>query len=91
MADRKSYHVIASLSGGWSVVKNGAKRASKNFPSQADAIQWGRRVSRGQSIELFIHRMDGTVERKDSYTVDDRTDLTVSETTRRPRGLRRVS
>jgi hypothetical protein len=91
MADRKSYHVIASLSGGWSVVKNGAERASKNFSSQADAIQWARRVSSKQSTELFIHRTDGTVERRDSYMVVDRTDLAVSETTRRPRGLRRLS
>jgi uncharacterized protein DUF2188 len=70
MAGRKVYHVIAALDGGWAVVKSGAERASKRFASQADAVQWGRQVSRNQGIDLYIHRNDGTVERKDSFGDD---------------------
>lgn len=67
MASRNSYHVIADPRGGWSVVRGGADRASKRFASQADAIQWGQELSRNQGTEFFVHRNDGTIERKASF------------------------
>jgi hypothetical protein len=70
MAAKNSYHVIADPRGGWSVVRDGAERASKRFSSQADAVQWGRQISRNKGSEFFVHRNDGTIERKDSYGND---------------------
>ena len=70
MSARKAYHVIASLNGGWAVVKGGAERASKRFDSQVDAVQWGRQISHNHGTELVIHRNDGTVERKVSLGDD---------------------
>ncbi|HEX4963236.1 MAG TPA: DUF2188 domain-containing protein [Thermoanaerobaculia bacterium] len=65
MVQKKSYHVIPHPKGGWAVVKGGSGRASKCFDSQAEAIAWGRRVSRSQRSEFFIHKRDGTVRHKD--------------------------
>jgi hypothetical protein len=70
MGGRKAYHVIAGLNGGWAVAKGGAERASKRFASQADAVQWGRQVSRNHGTDLVIHRNDGTVESKVSFGDD---------------------
>ena len=67
MAERNSYHVIPHPKGGWAVVRGGSDRASKRFDSQADAIAWGRQASRNQRSEFFVHKKDGTIQRKDSY------------------------
>jgi uncharacterized protein DUF2188 len=64
MADRDTHHVVRDLRGGWSVVRGGAERASKHFDTKAAAIQWGQQVSRKQGTEFFIHKSDGSVERK---------------------------
>lgn len=66
----KSNHVIPSPTGGWSVKKGGAPRASRRFETKSDAISWGREVSEREKSELVIHKLDGTVERKDSYAGD---------------------
>ncbi|MFL6236226.1 MAG: DUF2188 domain-containing protein [Thermoanaerobaculia bacterium] len=70
MAGRNAYHVIADLKGGWAVVRGGAERASRRFASQADAIEWGQRISRDQKTEFVVHRKDGTIARRDLYGQD---------------------
>jgi len=67
MTSKSSYHVIADPRGGWSVVRGGADRASKRFASQVDAVQWGRQLSQDHGTEFFVHRADGTIEKKTSY------------------------
>ena len=65
-----SQHVIPHPTGGWSVKKGGATRATKTFDTRKDAISFARKVSRNQGSELYIHRRDGTIRSKDSYGND---------------------
>jgi hypothetical protein len=66
----KSHHVVPDPDGGWNVLKGGADRASKHFTIQQDAIEWARKVSKTQRTELFIHRRDGTILKKDFHGHD---------------------
>jgi hypothetical protein len=66
----KSHHVVPTLDGRWGVKKEGADRASKRFPTQAEAISWGRQQSIKERSELVIHRRDGMVVEKNSYGRD---------------------
>lgn len=70
MARKKTQHVVPHPDGGWSVVKGGAKRATKKFDSQKQAISFAREVSKRQSAELYIHRRDGMIRQKNSYGND---------------------
>ena len=64
---RKSHHVVPDPEGGWNVRKGGASRATKHFENKADAVSYGRRVSQNQGSEFFVHKRDGTIQRKDSH------------------------
>ena len=63
---KHTQHVVRSLDG-WSVKKGGAKRASKTFGTQREAIAYGRQISKNQRAELYIHRKDGMIMKKNSY------------------------
>lgn len=63
-------HVVPNQDGGWSSIKGRADRASKNFDTKRQAEQWSRDRSRKEGSELFIHRRDGTIQRKDSHGND---------------------
>lgn len=63
-------HVIPDLHGGWSVKKDGATRALRRFDKKRDAIMYGRTISKNQKSQFVIHRLDGTVDRKESYEDD---------------------
>lgn len=65
-----THHVVPSKDGGWNVTKGGAERASKHFPDKETAVRYGREVSENQGSELYIHRRDGTIQRKDSHGQD---------------------
>jgi len=67
---RKSHHVVPSKDGGWSVKKSGAERASKSFEKKDDAVKYGRGVSKSAGSELYIHKKDGTIQKKDSHGND---------------------
>lgn len=67
---RKSHHVVPDPDGGWNVRKGGASRASKHFERKADAVSYGRKVSRNQGSEFVVHKRDGTIQRKDSHGND---------------------
>jgi hypothetical protein len=67
---KKTQHVVPHSDGGWSVKKGGASHATKVFDTQREAISYGRRVSKNQGAELYIHRRDGMVRQKDSYGHD---------------------
>ena len=60
----KKDHVVPSPQGGWDVKRGGASKASKHFSTKKDAVDWGRSVSRNRGSDLYVHRRDGTVERK---------------------------
>jgi hypothetical protein len=67
---RKTHHVIPAKDGGWSVKKGGAEKASKSFDIKKDAIDYAREVSKNQESELYIHKKDGTIQKKDSHGND---------------------
>ena len=61
-------HVISNPKGGWSVRQSGAARATRTFATQADAVKFAKQVAKRECTELYIHRRDGTIEAKDTYT-----------------------
>jgi hypothetical protein len=62
-----SRHVIVNPKGGWSVSQSGAARASRVFQTQADAVRYATSVAKKEGTNLYVHRKDGTVSRKDSF------------------------
>jgi len=67
MMGKDSRHVVPGSSGGWSVRKTGAAKASKNFGTQADAVQYGKELARKNSSDLYVHSKSGTVRDHVSY------------------------
>ena len=59
-------HVIRS-SDGWSVMRGGAKRASRTFKTQKEAISYAKKISKKQGAALYIHRSDGMIREKNLY------------------------
>ncbi len=69
---KKSHHVVPAPNGGWNVRKGGSEKASKHFEHQDDAINYARNISKNQGSELYIHKKDGSISRKDSHGKDPR-------------------
>lgn len=73
MAGKKgpdSHHVVHNPAGGWDVKRGGAQRASGHFETKAQAVEFGRQVSRNQETELRIHNLDGRIAQSDSHGHD---------------------
>ncbi len=68
--EKISNHVLPGLNGGWVVRKRGSKRAARLFNTRVEAVDYGREISMKQKSELVIHQRDGTVLRKDDYSVE---------------------
>lgn len=64
------FHVAPNSSGAWAVLRSGASRASRVFKSQADAVAYARRMARKAGSSLYVHRLDGTIQHRDSYGPD---------------------
>ena len=60
-------HVIASMSGGWSIYRTAAKRAEKTFKEKSEAVKYARKVARARSMDLVIHASDGRVIERNHY------------------------
>lgn len=54
----------------WQVKSEGSTRATKNFNTQREAINFARDIARNQKSELVIHRKNGQIRDKDSYGND---------------------
>lgn len=67
---KKSHHVVPDPKGGWNVKKGGSGKASKHFGTKEDAVKKARKISKNQGSELYIHRKDGTIQRKASRGSD---------------------
>ena len=65
-----SKHVVPNSKGGWSVRNSGAERASGVFRTQAEAVRHARDAARRDGTELYVHRDDGTIREKLSYSHD---------------------
>lgn len=67
---KKTTHVVPSKGGGWNVKKGGASRASKHFDKKEEAVKYGRNKSKESGSEFYIHKKDGTIQKKDSHGND---------------------
>lgn len=67
---KNDHHVVSNPSGGWSVKRDGATRASRHFDNKETAINWGRKISQSCSSDLVVHRRDGTIQSKNNYGND---------------------
>ncbi len=64
---KNTRHVVPSTNGGWSVRKQGAARASKNFDRKDKAIEYGKELARKDSSDVFIHGKNGMIRDHASY------------------------
>ena len=66
---KTSQHVVPSKDG-WSVRSSGAKRASRTFDTQKEAINDAREKAKRQGTELYIHGRNGRIRERNSYGPD---------------------
>lgn len=66
----KQTHITHNPDGGWDSTDTGNARASKNFGTKQDAVDWGRQHSRRLGNEFVVHNMDGKISQKDSHGND---------------------
>jgi hypothetical protein len=65
-----SNHVIPTYDRkGWAVRKSNARRASRVFGTQEEAIAYGTMVSNAHKIPLYIHKTNGMVANKIVFKV----------------------
>ena len=57
----KRVHIISRYNGGWAILKQGASRALKVYPTKEDAVI-GSYPFMQLGYDLVIHRKDGSVE-----------------------------
>ena len=62
-------HVVPN-NGQWQVKRQGSEKATKNFETQKQAIDYARSIAIKQQSELVIHGLDGRIRDKDSYGND---------------------
>lgn len=64
MITKKSHHVVKNPSGGWSVKKGGASRASATFKTQKDAVNSAKTIVKNQGTRLVVHGNDGRIQKR---------------------------
>ena len=62
-------HVVPN-NGQWQVKRQGSEKATKNFETQKQAIDYARSIAIKQQSELVFHGRDGRIRDKDSYGND---------------------
>jgi hypothetical protein len=65
----KNQHVVPH-DGGWAVRGDGNSKVTSIHPTQAEAIDRARAISRHRHSELVIHGRDGKIRDKDSHGHD---------------------
>lgn len=66
---KKTNHVVPSPSG-WSVKKSGSSKASRSFSDKEKAVDYGKKLSKNEKTELYIHKKNGMIQDKRSYGND---------------------
>ncbi|MEX2409941.1 MAG: DUF2188 domain-containing protein [Candidatus Paceibacterota bacterium] len=68
---KKANHVVPSKDKrGWAVRKSGSTRVSRSFDRKSDAVKYGRKLSKKENSELYIHKRDGRIQDRNSYGKD---------------------
>lgn len=70
MAKGKTQHVVPH-DGDWAVKRGGSNRATSIVPTQKEAIEIAKGISKNQGAELFIHGRDGQIRERNSYGNDN--------------------
>lgn len=65
-------HRVTPHVDGWQVKRDGADRASNVVPTQRQAIEIAREISRNQRTELQVHGRNGRIRESDSHGNDPR-------------------
>jgi|WetSurMetagenome_2_1015567.scaffolds.fasta_scaffold1595441_1 hypothetical protein len=60
----RTYHVVPSVQGKWSVLKGGSDRAIRNFSNEYTAIEYAKKIADKEAVPLYLHRKDGSVVTK---------------------------
>lgn len=66
---KRTNHVVPS-STGWAVKKSGSSKASRIFSDKEKAVDYGRKLSKTERTELYIHKKNGMIQDKRSYGND---------------------
>lgn len=64
-AEQNRVHVIPS-DGRWAVKREGLSRASRVLGDRKKAIELARSLARKDSMEVIVHRKDGSVQRRET-------------------------
>ncbi len=62
----KGQHVVPSPDG-WKVKKEGAQKASKICVTQAEAMEYAKKLAKIQKAELFVHGKNERIRERNSY------------------------
>ncbi|AMO77693.1 DUF2188 domain-containing protein [Pseudomonas citronellolis] len=65
----KNQHVVPH-GDNWAVKGEGNSKATKEFDTQAEAIEHARSIAINQKSELFIHNEKGQIRERNSYGND---------------------
>ena len=63
---KNGQHVVPR-DGGWGVVRSGAQRVAKVFPTRDEAVAYGRERAKSFGSVLYIHGSDGRIHHWDSF------------------------
>lgn len=63
-------HRVMKHEDGWQVKRDGDERASHVYPTKAEAVAYGRDISRHQGTEFIVHGEDGSIQQRDSHGND---------------------
>jgi hypothetical protein len=66
--EKSQQHVVPKRDGRWAVWRSGASRVSRIFPTEQDAVEYAKQMARKESGDLYVHRGDGTVRSRDSFS-----------------------
>jgi len=55
---------------GWGVKSSGAKRVSKSFDTQKQAIDHATQIAKNKKAEVLIHNKSGRIRERNSYGND---------------------
>lgn len=67
---RDTHRVLPNGGNGWKVQRDGNERPSNVVPTQREAIDIARAISRNQGTELQVHGRDGRIRESDSHGND---------------------
>lgn len=67
--NKRNQHVV-KIDEGWALRGANAKKLTKVFKTQSEAVSKGRQVAKNQKVELFVHGRDNKIRARDSYGSD---------------------